>query len=105
MSTFSRLTSITQRQLKDAHIRAQAEANRWIGKTLIWKLDPSNLGNTEKRLKGRKCEVTSAMYRERDGAILVQVKTRRSDGKGFIDNNDMIHRIYRDVDKYFIEVR
>ncbi len=101
---FTKLTSITQRQLKDASLRAQAEANRWIGKTLIWKIEPTNLSGKGKNLKGRECIVVQASYND-DGGIIVLVKTKTKDGLSFVDDNDMIHRRYRDLDRCFIETK
>lgn len=83
--------------------KAYEEAATWQGRVLVWKENPTNLGRGElKGLVGRECVVTYTYFDSSTGDIRVRVKTRNKKGDGFIEDNDMFHRIIRPLDTFEI---
>ena len=94
------LSHKTLQLLKEFHSLARDEVRTLKGKTLVWKKNPTNFALKELNLKGRRCTVVNAEFDALDGKILLRVKTENSNGTGFIESNDIYHRILRTID-YF----
>jgi hypothetical protein len=97
----TRLHPSTLDNLKQAINEAQEEADKWIGKTLVWKIYPGRSCSSKSTIVGRECIVQYVYFDEDSGRISVLVKTKTKDGLGFINDNDSLHRTYLDLERCF----